>query len=172
MADSEADHREAREESVNPSANNPDWPGSSNGQTSAGKSGPSFSTPGSDAATTSSGGVSEGKTSNYFAALDSNVEALQSRAQGLIDKINEGRFKDQTMMKDFNTNLNIKVAELSQCLEDRMYQMYEQNNTQLQVRLQELTEIIERIGQLQTELKQVCQTVVTVYKDLGLQHDG
>ncbi|XP_075715143.1 synaptonemal complex central element protein 2 [Rhinoderma darwinii] len=170
MADSELDHREIREELVNPSNNKPERAGPSNSQTSSSLSGSSLSSPGSNAATTSS--ASEGKTSNYFAALDTNVEALQSRAQSLIDKINEGRIKDQTIMKNFNTNLNIKVAELSQCLEDRMYQMYEQNNTQLQVRLQELTEIIERIGQLQAELKQVCQTVVTVYKDLGLQHDS
>ncbi|XP_069618585.1 synaptonemal complex central element protein 2 [Ranitomeya imitator] len=129
-------------------------------------SGPSFSTPGSGTSTTTS--TSEGKTSNCFSTLAANVEALQSRAQSLIDTINEGRIKDQTMMKNFNTNLNIKVAELSQHLEDRMYQVYEQNNTQLQVQLKELTEIIERIGQLQAELKQVCETVVTVYKDLGL----
>ncbi|XP_077118071.1 synaptonemal complex central element protein 2 isoform X2 [Ranitomeya variabilis] len=164
MADSESDDREAREASVNPSTNN--------GQTSAGLSGPSFSTPRSDTSTTTS--ASEGKTSNCFSALTANVEALQSRAQSLIDTINEGRIRDQTMMKNFNTNLNIKVAELSQRLEDRMYQVYEQNNTQLQVQLKELTEIIERIGQLQAELKQVCETVVTVYKDLGLglQHHG
>ncbi|XP_073507054.1 synaptonemal complex central element protein 2 [Phyllobates terribilis] len=170
MADKELDDREAREELVNPSTNKPDWSGPSNGQTSTGLSGSSFSTPGSDTASTTS--ASEGKTSNYFTALVGNVEALQSRAQSLIDNINEGRIEDQTMMKNFNTNLNIKVAELSQCLEDRMYQMYEQNNTQLQVRLQELTEIIERIEQLQAELKQVCEMVVTVYKDLGLQHKG
>ncbi|XP_040270919.1 synaptonemal complex central element protein 2 [Bufo bufo] len=170
MADVVLDHREVCEESVNPSTDKPDWAGPSNSQTSSSLSGPSSSNPGSDAAKTSS--TSEGKTSNYFAALDANVEALQKRAQSLIDKINEGRIKDQTLMKNFNTNLNIKVAELSQCLEERMYQMYEQNNTQLQVRLQELSNIMDRIGQLQAELKQVCQTVATVYKDLGLQHDS
>ncbi|XP_044138874.1 synaptonemal complex central element protein 2 [Bufo gargarizans] len=164
MADVELDHREVCDESVNPSTDQPDWAGPS----SSSLSGPSSSNPGSDAAKTSS--TSEGKTSNYFAALDANVEALQKRAQSLIDKINEGRIKDQTLMKNFNTNLNIKVAELSQCLEERMYQMYEQNNTQLQVRLQELSNIMDKIGQLQAELKQVCQTVATVYKDLGLQH--
>ncbi|XP_056426429.1 synaptonemal complex central element protein 2 [Hyla sarda] len=170
MADSELEHREVLDESANSNTIRAERAGPSNSQTSSSKSGSSLSSPGPDAATTSS--TNEGKTFNYFASLDANVEALQSRAQCLIDKINEGRSMDQTLMKNFNTNLNIKVAELSQCLEDRMYQMYEENNTQLQVRLQELTDIIERIGQLQAELKQVCQTVVTVYKDLGLQHDS
>ncbi|KAG9473113.1 hypothetical protein GDO78_014731 [Eleutherodactylus coqui] len=129
--------------------------------------GPSLRGPGIDAATTSSN--SEGKISNYFTAVDTNLSVLQSRAQKLINKINEGRERDQTMMKNFNTNLNIKVAEMTQCLQDRIFQIYEENNVQLQVRLQEFTEIIERIGQLQAELKQVCQTVVIVYKDLCLQ---
>ncbi|XP_072000738.1 synaptonemal complex central element protein 2 [Engystomops pustulosus] len=165
MADKEMGQREIREESVNSGA---ERAGPSDSQASTSKAGPSTPSPGCEAAGTS--GTSEGKTTNYFAALDSSVEVLQSRAQTLIDKINEGRTKDQTMMKNFNTNLNIKVADVSRRLETRMYTMYEQNNAQLEVRLQELTEVIERIRQLQDELKQVCDTVVTVYEDLGLQH--
>ncbi|KAM3924666.1 synaptonemal complex central element protein 2 [Leptodactylus fuscus] len=168
MADTEVNHKES-EESVNPSTSNPDRSGPSNSKASSSLPGPSLSGPGPHAANSS---TSEGKASNYFASLDTSVEALQSRAQSLINSINEDRIKDQTMMKNFNTSLNIKVAEMSQRLEDKMYQMYEQNNTQLQIRLQEFTETIDRIEQLQAELKQVCQTVVTVYKDLGLQHTG
>ncbi|XP_072255656.1 synaptonemal complex central element protein 2 [Pyxicephalus adspersus] len=113
----------------------------------------------------------EGKSPGYFATLDASVEALQIRAQSLIDKINEKRSKDQIMIKDFNVNLTLKVTNLSQCLEERMYQEYEQNNNQLQAKLQEFTEVMERIGLLQEELKQVCQTLIPVYKDLGLQPD-
>ncbi|XP_069803111.1 synaptonemal complex central element protein 2 [Dendropsophus ebraccatus] len=170
MADAELDRRDTMDESGTPSTSKADRADPSMSQASSSMSGSSLSSPGPDAATTSSS--HEGKTSNYFAAMDANVEALQSRAHCLIDQINEGRAKNQTLMKNFNTNLNIKVAEIFKRLEDRMFQMYEQNNTQLQVRLQELTDTIERIGQLQAELKQVCQTVVTVYKDLGLQHDS
>ncbi|KAM8972834.1 synaptonemal complex central element protein 2 [Pelodytes ibericus] len=113
----------------------------------------------------------EGKSGNYFAALDASVEALQSRAQSLIDKINEGRSKDQALMKNFNESLTMKVSELSQHLEDRMYHLYDHHNKLLQDRLQELPEIIDRIGKLQAELKQVCQTVVTVYKDLCVRSE-
>ncbi|XP_063787338.1 synaptonemal complex central element protein 2 [Pseudophryne corroboree] len=167
MADSEVDHREAHEELVNPSDGKPDRLGPSSTQTFSRPSSPSLSISASEAAATNS--IPDGKSSNYFAALEASVEGLQSHAQSLIDKINERRSKDQAIMKSFNTNLTTKVAEVTQCLEDRMYQLYEQNNTLLQVRLQELTGLIDRIGQLQAELKKVCQTVVTIYKDMCLQ---
>ncbi|XP_053575372.1 synaptonemal complex central element protein 2 [Bombina bombina] len=106
---------------------------------------------------------------NYFAALDATVEDLQSRAQNLIDKVNEGRNKDQALIKNFNESLSVKVNELCQRLEDRMYLLYDHHNKLLQDMLQELPEIIDRIGQLQAELKQVSETVATVYKDLCVQ---
>ncbi|KAM9313323.1 synaptonemal complex central element protein 2 [Gastrophryne carolinensis] len=121
--------------------------------------------------TPASAGDTGSKSPNYFATLDATVEALQDRAQALIDKINEKRGKDQTLMKNFNTSLSMKVAELSQCLEEQMYQVYQKNNTLMQAKLQELTQIIDRIGQLQVELKQVCHTLMTIYKDLGLEPD-
>ncbi|XP_068128288.1 synaptonemal complex central element protein 2 [Hyperolius riggenbachi] len=112
-----------------------------------------------------------GNSPSYFAALDATVEALQDRAQSLIDKINEKRAKDQIVMKNFKANLNMKVAEMTQILEDRMYQQYEKNNNVLQAKLKELTEVIEDISHLQESLKQVCHTITTVYNDLGLQPD-
>uniref|UniRef100_A0A6I8PPP9 Synaptonemal complex central element protein 2 n=1 Tax=Xenopus tropicalis TaxID=8364 RepID=A0A6I8PPP9_XENTR len=113
----------------------------------------------------------EAKSSNYFSALDATVEDLKNRAQILIDKINEGRNKDQALMKNFNESLAKKVAELSKILEARMYCMYDEHNKLLQERLQELPEIMDRIGELQSELKQVCQTVVTVYQDICVHPD-
>ncbi|KAJ1172278.1 hypothetical protein NDU88_004125 [Pleurodeles waltl] len=61
------------------------------------------------------------------------------------------------------------VTDLAQKLEEKMYELYDHNNKLLQDKLQELPEILERINQLETELKQVCHTVVTVYKDLCVQ---
>ncbi|XP_053320649.1 synaptonemal complex central element protein 2 [Spea bombifrons] len=156
------------ERSCSPSTSKQEGSGASSTQTTPRRpQSPSLFNQTSDLASSCSS--SEGKSGNYFTALEATVDALQRRAQSLIDKINEGRSKDQAIMKNFNESLAMKVNELSQCLEDKMYNVYDHHNKQLQDRLQELPEIIERIGQLQDELKQVCQTVATVYKDLCVQ---
>ncbi|XP_029440880.1 synaptonemal complex central element protein 2-like isoform X2 [Rhinatrema bivittatum] len=111
----------------------------------------------------------DGKSENYFALLDSNLQALQNRAQELIDKVNEKRKEDQTLLSNLKESLMVKVSNFSHTLEEQMYQVYDHHNRLLQDKLQEFMEIIERISQLEAELKQVCQTVATVYKDLCVQ---
>uniref|UniRef100_A0A7N4PTU3 Synaptonemal complex central element protein 2 n=2 Tax=Sarcophilus harrisii TaxID=9305 RepID=A0A7N4PTU3_SARHA len=111
----------------------------------------------------------DGKTSSFFAALDASIETLQKRAQQLIDSINESRQKDHTLMSNFRDSLKMKVSDLVEKLEERMYQIYDHHNKLIQDKLQEFSEKIEKINNLETELKQVCHTVETVYKDLCVQ---
>ncbi|XP_030052863.1 synaptonemal complex central element protein 2 [Microcaecilia unicolor] len=111
----------------------------------------------------------DGKSENYFALLDSHLQCLQNRAQELIDKVNEKRKEDQTLLNNLKESLMVKVSDLTQTLEDQMYQIYDHHNRLLQDKLQEFLEIMERISKLEAELIQVCQTVVTVYKDLCVQ---
>ncbi|XP_072458298.1 synaptonemal complex central element protein 2 [Notamacropus eugenii] len=111
----------------------------------------------------------DGKTSSFFAALDASIETLQKRAQQLIDSINESRQKDHTLMSNFRDSLKMKVSDLVEKLEERMYQIYDHHNKLIQEKLQEFSEKIEKINNLETELKQVCHTVETVYKDLCVQ---
>ncbi|XP_065275696.1 synaptonemal complex central element protein 2 [Emys orbicularis] len=111
----------------------------------------------------------DGKSSNYFAALDSNIENLQRRTQQLIEKINENRKKDHTVMSNFRESLMLKVSSLAEKLEEMMFLIYDRHNKQMQDKLQELSEIMERISQIQTELRQVCHTVEAAYKDLCVQ---
>ncbi|XP_067416448.1 synaptonemal complex central element protein 2 [Emydura macquarii macquarii] len=111
----------------------------------------------------------DGKSSNYFMALDSNIENLQKRTQQLIEKINENRKKDHTVMSNFRDSLLLKVSSLAEKLEEMMFLIYDCHNKQMQDKLQELSEIMERISQIQTELRQVCHTVEAAYKDLCKQ---
>uniref|UniRef100_A0A8C8SRH3 Synaptonemal complex central element protein 2 n=1 Tax=Pelusios castaneus TaxID=367368 RepID=A0A8C8SRH3_9SAUR len=113
--------------------------------------------------------VLDGKSSSYFAALDSNIENLQKRTQQLIEKINENRKKDHTVMSNFRDSLLLKVSSLAEKLEEMMFLIYDCHNKQMQDKLQELSEIMERISQNQTELRQVCHTVEAAYKDLCKQ---
>lgn len=50
-----------------------------------------------------------------------------------------------------------------------MYQIYNYHNKIIQEKLQEFTQKMAKISHLETELKQVCHTVETVYKDLCIQ---
>lgn len=52
-----------------------------------------------------------------------------------------------------------------------MYQVYSNHSKIIQERLQEFTQKMTKISLLEMELKQVCQTVETVYKDLCVQSE-
>ncbi|XP_034852634.1 synaptonemal complex central element protein 2 [Mirounga leonina] len=111
----------------------------------------------------------EGKSVSYFSSLESNIDILKKRAQELIENINESRQKDHALMTNFRDSLKIKVSDLTEKLEERMYQIYNHHNKIIQDKLQEFTQKMTKISNLETELKQVCHTVETVYKDLCIQ---
>ncbi|XP_059949993.1 synaptonemal complex central element protein 2 isoform X3 [Mesoplodon densirostris] len=108
----------------------------------------------------------EGKSGPYFSSLDSSIDILKKRAQELIENINESRQKDHALMTNFRDSLRIKVSDLTEKLEERMYQIYNHHNKIIQEKLQEFTQKMAKISHLETELKEVCHTVETMYKDL------
>nr|XP_020742759.1 synaptonemal complex central element protein 2 isoform X4 [Odocoileus virginianus texanus] len=114
----------------------------------------------------------EGKSGPYFSSLDSSIDILKKRAQELIENINESRQKDHALMTNFRDSLKIKVSDLTEKLEERMYQIYNHHNKIIQEKLQEFTQKMAKISHLETELKQVCHTVETVYKDLCVQPEA
>ncbi|XP_037361830.1 synaptonemal complex central element protein 2 isoform X2 [Talpa occidentalis] len=129
----------------------------------------------SPSATTSSANrqlMLEGKSGPYFSSLDSSIDMLKRRAQELIENINESRQKDHALMTNFRDSLKIKVSDLTEKLEERMYQIYNHHNKIIQEKLQEFTQKMAKISNLETELKQACHTVETVYKDLCLQPEA
>ncbi|XP_003643433.1 synaptonemal complex central element protein 2 [Gallus gallus] len=108
-------------------------------------------------------------SSRYFAALDSSVGDLRQRAQGLIDRLNDSRKEDHTVMSGFRDSLQLEVSNLAEQLEERLFQLYSLHNELIQERLQELAEVMERVRQAEDELQQVCHTVEAAYRDLCLQ---
>ncbi|XP_029072709.1 synaptonemal complex central element protein 2 [Monodon monoceros] len=111
----------------------------------------------------------EGKSGPYFSSLDSSIDILKKRAQELIENINESRQKDHALMTNFRDSLRIKVSDLTEKLEERMYQIYNHHNKIIQEKLQEFTQKMAKISHLETELKEVCHSVETMYKDLCSQ---
>ncbi|XP_040469224.1 synaptonemal complex central element protein 2 [Falco naumanni] len=111
----------------------------------------------------------DGQASRYFTSLDASIGGLQQRAQQLIDKVNDSRKEDHTMMSSFRESLLLKVSGLAEQLEEQLFHLYGLHNELIQERLQELEEVMERVGQAETELRQVCRTVEAAYRDLCLQ---
>ncbi|XP_036043140.1 synaptonemal complex central element protein 2 isoform X2 [Onychomys torridus] len=74
-------------------------------------------------------------------------------------------------MTNFRDSLKMKVTDLTEKLEERMYQVYSHHSKIIQERLQEFTQKMAKISLLEMELKQVCHTVETVYKDLCVQSE-
>uniref|UniRef100_A0A493U277 Synaptonemal complex central element protein 2 n=1 Tax=Anas platyrhynchos platyrhynchos TaxID=8840 RepID=A0A493U277_ANAPP len=110
--------------------------------------------------------------SRYFAALDSSVGDLRQRAQRLIDRVNESRKEDHSVLSGFRDSLLLKVSDLAEQLEERLFQLYSLHNEQIQQRLHELAEVMERVRQAEDELQHVCRTVEAAYKDLCLQPEA
>ncbi|KAM6216795.1 synaptonemal complex central element protein 2 [Rhynchocyon petersi] len=75
-------------------------------------------------------------------------------------------------MSNFRDNLKIKVSDLTEKLEERMYQIYNQHNKIIQEKLQEFTQKMAKISHLESELKQVCHNVEIVYNDLCVQPEA
>ncbi|NXA76162.1 SYCE2 protein, partial [Thryothorus ludovicianus] len=61
-----------------------------------------------------------------------------------------------------------QVSELAEQLEERLFQSYGLHNRLMQQRLQALAEVMQRVEELQAELRRICCTVEAVYEDLCL----
>ncbi|XP_053907815.1 synaptonemal complex central element protein 2 [Cuculus canorus] len=114
----------------------------------------------------------DGQASRYFASLDASIGALQQRAQQLINRVNDSRKDDHTVMSGFRESLLLKVSGLAEQLEERLFQRYDVHNALIQERLQQLAAVVERVEQAQAELQQVCRTVEAAYRDLCLQPEA
>ncbi|XP_075581362.1 synaptonemal complex central element protein 2 [Pelecanus crispus] len=110
-----------------------------------------------------------GQASQYFASLDASVGSLQQRTQQLINSVNDSRNEDHTVMSGFRESLLLKVSGLAEQLEERLFHLYGLHNELMQERLQELTEVMARVGQAKEELQQVFHTMEAAYRDLCLQ---
>uniref|UniRef100_A0A8C5JQT8 SYCE2 protein n=1 Tax=Junco hyemalis TaxID=40217 RepID=A0A8C5JQT8_JUNHY len=113
------------------------------------------------------------RSSLLFASLDAAVEGLQQRAQDALSRINSGREEAHTELSALRNSLLLKVSELAEQLEERLFHRYGFHNGLIQERLQALGEVMERVEEVQAELRRICCTVEAAYQELYLQHrDG
>ncbi|XP_074484942.1 synaptonemal complex central element protein 2 [Sebastes fasciatus] len=82
----------------------------------------------------------------------SSIDDISRRVQELVEKINDSRTSDQKVLDSFQKKLVEKVTEMCQQMKEHMYTVYEENSTEMQVKLQELSEVLESCAKLNSEL--------------------
>uniref|UniRef100_A0A3Q3BGW2 Synaptonemal complex central element protein 2 n=1 Tax=Kryptolebias marmoratus TaxID=37003 RepID=A0A3Q3BGW2_KRYMA len=111
--------------------------------------------------------VSEGLIQRPF-SFSSSVDDISRRAQEMVEKINRSRTSDQDVMDGFQEKLTEKVTEMCRQMKEHMYALYERNSDEMQVKLQELSEVLDSCTKLNQELLEASQALTLLREGLGL----
>ncbi|XP_061579128.1 synaptonemal complex central element protein 2 [Cololabis saira] len=98
----------------------------------------------------------------------SNIDDISRRAEKMVENINHRRTSDQNVMDSFQEKLVEKVTEICQQMKQQMYTVYEENSDEMQVRLQELSEVLESCSKLNHELLEASHALVCLREGLAV----
>ncbi|XP_041339744.1 synaptonemal complex central element protein 2 [Pyrgilauda ruficollis] len=112
------------------------------------------------------------RSSAFFGSLEAAVAGLQQRARGALGRINRDREEAHTELSGVRDGLLLKVSELAEQLEERLFHRYGFHNGLIQERLQAISEVLERVEEAQAELRHICCNVEAAYQDLCLQPEA
>ncbi|KAM4750209.1 synaptonemal complex central element protein 2 [Anableps anableps] len=99
---------------------------------------------------------------------NSYIDDISKKAQEMVEKINHERTRDQEMMDSFQKKLTEKVTEMCQLMKEHMYTIYERNSNEIQVKLQELSEVLENCSKLNHELLEASQALACLRDGLDI----
>ncbi|XP_069387012.1 synaptonemal complex central element protein 2 isoform X2 [Paralichthys olivaceus] len=100
--------------------------------------------------------------------MSSSIDNISRRAQELVEKINDGRTGDQKALDSFHEKLVEKVTEACQQMKEHMYRVYEENSNEMQVKLQELSEVLDSCTKLCNELREANQALAGLREGLAI----
>ncbi|XP_043969568.1 synaptonemal complex central element protein 2 isoform X1 [Gambusia affinis] len=98
----------------------------------------------------------------------SYIDDISKRAQEMVEKLNHERTRDQEMMDSFQKQLTEKVTEMCQLIKEEMFTIYELNSNEIQVKLQELSEVLENCSKLEHELLEASQALACLKDGLDI----
>ncbi|XP_054460718.1 synaptonemal complex central element protein 2 [Anoplopoma fimbria] len=98
----------------------------------------------------------------------SSIDDISRRVQELVEKINDSRTTDQKVLDSFQEKLVEKVTEMCQQMKEHMYTIYEDNSNEMQVKLQELSEVLESCTKLNSELLEASQALASLRGGLAI----
>ncbi|KAI3352814.1 hypothetical protein L3Q82_019394 [Scortum barcoo] len=106
--------------------------------------------------------------STSISICSSSIDDISRRVQDLVQKINDSRTRDQKVMDSFQGKLVEKVTEMCQQMKEHMYMVYEENSNEMQVKLQELSEVLESCSKLNKELMEANQALKGLREGLAI----
>ncbi|XP_065808487.1 synaptonemal complex central element protein 2 [Labrus bergylta] len=98
----------------------------------------------------------------------SRIDDISRRVQELVQKVNDSRTSDQKVMDSFKEKLVEKLTEMFQQMKEHMYTVYEENSNVMQVKLQELSEVLESCTKLKKELIEASQGLASLREGLAI----
>uniref|UniRef100_A0A3B3YI42 Uncharacterized protein n=1 Tax=Poecilia mexicana TaxID=48701 RepID=A0A3B3YI42_9TELE len=118
--------------------------------------------------------LSKNKSSVNMTEIQENysssyIDDISKRAQEMVEKINHERTRDQEMMDSFQKQLSEKVSEMCQLIKEEMFTIYELNSNEVQVKLQELSEVLENCSKLENELLEASQALECLKDGLDIK---
>ncbi|XP_064395731.1 uncharacterized protein LOC135342797 [Halichondria panicea] len=96
----------------------------------------------------------------------SQAAFLNSNIENIISAINDKRKRDISLLADFKSDLEMQCAAAYSLMESTIYSTYEQTNTVMEGKLQELLQVIERINLLESELTEFKSAFSALYSDI------
>ncbi|CAG5928949.1 unnamed protein product [Menidia menidia] len=97
----------------------------------------------------------------------SSIDDISRRTQEMVEKINHSRTSDQKVMDSFQEKIIEKVTEMCQQMKEQMYTVYEKNSNEMQLKLQELSEVLESCSKLNQELLEASQALAGLREGIG-----
>ncbi|XP_069022059.1 synaptonemal complex central element protein 2 [Embiotoca jacksoni] len=96
----------------------------------------------------------------------SSIDDISRRVQELVENINRSRSRDQEEMDGFQEKLVEKVTEMCQQMKGHMYTVYEENSDEMQVKLQELSQVLDSCTKLNHELLEASRALACLREGL------
>ncbi|KAK2815711.1 hypothetical protein Q5P01_026178 [Channa striata] len=84
--------------------------------------------------------------------------------------MNNSRDNDQKVMDSLQEKLVAKVMEKCRQMKEHMYTVYEENNSEMQVKLQELSKVLESCTKLSDELLEANKALANLREGLAISH--
>ncbi|XP_059195672.1 synaptonemal complex central element protein 2 [Centropristis striata] len=103
-----------------------------------------------------------------YATEPSSADDISGKVQELVEKINNHRASDQKVMDTFQEKLIERVTEMCQQMKEHMYTVYEDNSEKMQVKLQELQEVLRSCTKLQDELIEASRALASLRGGLAI----
>jgi len=97
----------------------------------------------------------------------SQRDQIQKEANDLIEDLNNKRKQDTQYMAEYRKALEEEVEKRCSSVEQNLFETYQQQNEEIGSKLQELSETLERISQLETELAEFKEALAKLYQDMA-----